>query len=305
MTTDPDPVSLPRFAPLGDMALYFDGQHDTATATLSSDTFPADASDLAFSFTFWMSPGPSGWDSAADRAEAEQTLLDVRAGSHGDPLITLSYGPGHQFGVFFPQSSPDKIHVDLAGLPAKWLYVLVAYSPRRGRDNPAALTMAFSDGGPAFTPPTTTLTGSVQLPPELRTVTLGQPVLDDDKGNDTAVPFQGMLTRLRLWNLDLSPDTALQNMWAEPIGPKAYAIGPLRADWRMNEGYGNTAFDYGNPGDDLLPIRYRPPTGSHLRLGGHAPATEPTWAVAELATLVRAATAQRMAQLLREGNPAQ
>lgn len=298
MTAALDTVSLPRFAPLGDMALYFDGLHNTATAALPADTFPAAASDLAFSFTFWMSPGPSGWDTAVDRADTEQTLIDLRAGPD-DPLITLKYGPGHRFVAVFPPSMPDEVSVELPGPPSKWLYVLVAYSPSRGRGNPAALTLAFSDGGPAFLPPATTLKPSAQVNAEPRTVTLAQPV--DDAG---AVPYQGMLTRLRLWGLDLPPDTALQNMWDEPIGPKAYAIGPLHADWRMNEGYGTTAFDYGNPGDDLLPVRYRPPAGSHLRLGGDAPATEPAWAVAELSTLVRAATAQRMTQLLREGDPA-
>jgi hypothetical protein len=304
MTAAPDPVSLPRFAPLGDMALYFDGRLDTATAVLPADTFPSDASDLAFAFTFWMSPGPAGWDTVVNRteaeAEAEQTVLDVGSGPD-DPLglITLKYGPGHRFGVVFPRSMPDEIPVDLPETSGKWLYVMFAYSPFRGRGNPAAVTMAFSDGGPGYLPKPTPLKGSVQLKAESRTLTLAQPV-DDTK----AVPYQGMLTRLRLWGHDLTPDTAFQTMWAEPIGPKAYEIGSLRADWRMNEGYGTTAFDYANPGDGLLPIRYRPPTGSHLHLGGSGtPATEPTWAVGELTTLVRAATAQPTAQLLREGNP--
>ncbi|MER5662749.1 hypothetical protein [Streptomyces mirabilis] len=286
-------VSLPRFAPLLNMALYFDGGREVATAPLPADLFPQNASDLAFTVTFWMNPGPAPWTAGNPTAgsDAPQTVLDVRGAS--GPVVSLAYGPGRKVTCTLPGSRPDISELAFDRLTAKWLYVIVVYSP-----NPTQLTLVVSDGGPTTASAVVPLAPQLLLGDEPRALTLGR------SGGQDGAPFQGMLTRLRVRRIAMEAADALAAMYDEPLGFQNNANDALAADWRMNEGYGTVAFDYATPGGPLLPLRYQPPPGNHLRLGDGDPATEPGWAVANLTALVRAETAQPMAQLLSMGGTA-
>ncbi|WRZ88643.1 hypothetical protein OHB54_05935 [Streptomyces sp. NBC_01007] len=286
-------VSLPRFAPLLNMALYFDGGRELATASLPADLFAQNASDLAFTVTFWMSPGPAPWTAGGPTAgsEAPQTVLDVRGAS--GPVVSLAYGPGRKVTCALPGTRPDLSELPFDRLTSNWLYVALVYSP-----NPTQLTLLVSDGGPTSVSAVVPLAPQLLLGDEPRTLTLGRSPSED------GAPFQGMLTRLRVRRTALDTTGALAGMYDEPIGFQNAVTDSLAADWRMNEGYGTVAFDYATPGGPLLPVRYQPPPGNHLRLGDGDPATEPVWTVANLTTLVRAETAQPMARLLNAGGTA-
>ncbi|MDH6221556.1 hypothetical protein [Streptomyces pseudovenezuelae] len=287
-------VSLPRFAPLLDMALYFDGLRTQATAALPPDLFAQDPGDLAFTVTFWMSPGPAPWPGAGPPVgpEAAQSVLDLRGPSGA--VLSLVYGPGRKLVCALPGSRPDLTELQLEGIAGPWIYVVLGYAPE-----PAQLTVRATDGGPAPAAAATELQVQLMLKNESRTLTVGRSAAP----GDGEVPYQGMLTRLRIRRTSPDPenDTTPGAMYDGPIGFRSATEGPFAADWRMNEGYGTVAFDYASPNGPLLPVRYQPPPGNHLVLGDGEPATEPVWTVARLSTLVRSATAQPMAHLFGTG----
>lgn len=299
-------VSIPRYAPLTNMALAFDGGATTAQALLPAGLIPATgpAGGPAFSLTFWMNAQPTLAEPANGNAGAQNAppaisgpvvVVDIRGPS--GPLATWSIGPDLTLSFSVTNFAPSGFGVGIGAYLSQWIFVASVYTPPGGQAPHGQVSLAVSNGGLPASPASGTLTNTPNPVQEDRWLTVGNvppgppgpPAPSQDLPPDLG-PFQGMIAQMRLWNVALSPADIEAHMYDDPIGPKAIVPGPVIGDWRMNEGYGTTAFDYANPGPDLIPARYQPPPGNHMTLGTGDPATEPPWVIADVLTQVQKVT---------------
>src|SRR5438067_13941120 len=98
LSITPPVVSIPRFAPLANMVLGFDGSATIAQALLPADLIPADKAPSPFSLTFWMNPQPTLEDNPENAPynpppamSGPMVVADIR-GEQG-PLVTWSIAP--------------------------------------------------------------------------------------------------------------------------------------------------------------------------------------------------------------------
>ncbi|WP_375038890.1 hypothetical protein [Actinomadura sp. NTSP31] len=280
--------SIARYAPVDDMALAFDGYRAFAQAVLPASLIPAGtAGGAAFSLTFWLNVQPV-LEKGADppTISGPMVVADIR-GARG-PLATWSIERDLTLGFAVPGSAPGALAVDLRPYLRRWVFVVSVYGPPADDHPHGQVGLLVSDGGPVRAPVTAELEITPNPAAEDRLLTVGNlPTAQYPEGLPDLGPLTGMITRMRLWTVALSSAAAAAHMYDAPIGPKGGARQSLAGDWRMNEGYGVTAFDYADPGPGTLPVRYQPPTGNHLRLGDGEPGTEPAWIIADLVTLVR------------------
>lgn len=272
-------VSMARYAPLGDMALHFDGQNAIATAPLPADLLAQATGAAPLSVTFWLNvpvPAPD-----IEPAPAPQAVLDVRGPS--GPLAAWTVGADGTLRVSLPSSPPEDAGVPLQPFAGQWVFVTTTYGPPDDTHPHGQVQLTVRDGGPTPVNSPVDLLVTPNPQHEDRVLTVGHPAVGS---SDNLLPLHGLITRIRLWSSALTSAQAGAAMYDYPVGPRAPLPGPLLADWRISEGYGDTAFDYASPAPDHLPVRYAPPPGNHLRLGGDGAGAVPVWTVADLTTLV-------------------
>ncbi len=260
-------ISIPRFFPLGDMALSFDGTATVAQATLAEPTnWPG-----GFSLTFWIN--------VAAAVESPQCVVEVYS---QQPSGVVAYWSVDSDLMLSCMLNGTKLPAaELSTYRGQWVFAATVYTPPDG-DQPGSLTLAVSDGSPV------TLQDPVKLVSHPAAGALGQILMlgaSSGLAMDYA-PFQGMITRIRLWSVPLTAPQLTTEMYDYPIGWKAAQAGSMISDWRISEGYGDVAFDYASAGGEFLPRRYEPPPGNHMMLGTGVPGTEPAWVIADLVTLV-------------------
>jgi len=310
-------VSIPRYAPLTNMALAFDGGATIAQALLPAGLIPATgpAGGSAFSLTFWMNAQPTLAEPANGNAGAQNAppaisgpvvVLDIRGPS--GPLATWSIGPDLTLSFSVTNFAPPGFGVGIGMYLSQWIFVASVYTPPGGQAPHGLVSLAVSNGGLPASPASSPLTNTPNPVHEDRWLTVGNvppgpPGPSQDLPPDLG-PFQGMIAQMRLWNVALSPADIEAHMYDDPIGPKAIVPGPVIGDWRMNEGYGTTAFDYANPGPDLIPARYQPPPGNHMMLGTGDPVTEPPWVIADVLTQVQKVTSVQVSPAAAPPAPA-
>jgi hypothetical protein len=295
-------ISIPRFSPLGDMALSFDGNATIAQATLR------DALNWGggFSLTFWINvPLPD--ESSSPRYP--QCLIEIYAPGNGpDDGLVAQWSIDSDFqlgcklltGPLAETATPPV--AELREYLGQWVFIATVYDPPAGDQNGqhGRLCVAVTDGSPVQNIPCADLATIPAAGAPGQILTLGS--ASGLAATDNA-PFRGMITRMRLWQsaLALDPQSLAAQMYDYPTGWKAYRDGSMVCDWRMSEGYGEVAFDYANAGGDRLPRRYEPPQGNHLNLGTGVPGTEPAWVVADLVTLVHNTAALPMPLVTARG----
>lgn len=290
--------SIARYAPLGDMALAFDGVATSATAELPVGLLPSDAEGDALdavSLTLWINvalPPGDGPGVAADfgtRSVAEiyapeagvLAALTLAPAAGETPALELSW---RLAGTVVSVSLP------VAEYAGRWAFVAAVHAPtipagtdEQGHATFGTLALTVTNGAPVPVHQEARLSGAIVARDQPRRLTLGGTA---DPGVTGAAPFHGAITRVRLWREPLTAAQAIGGMYDYPIGPRAYRGGTaLVADWRAGEGYGTTAFDYAGV-TSTVDLRYRPPGGNHLRLGDGEPGTAPGWVIADIATLV-------------------
>jgi hypothetical protein len=302
-------VSIPRYAPLANMVLAFDGSATIAQAPLPADLIPVGAAPggSPFSVTYWMNAQPTletgnenaPYDQPAQpRIPGPIMVADIR-GPHG-PLATWSIATDLTLSFSVMGISPPGFGVGIGPHLSQWIFVASVYTPPGDSGSLGEVGLMVSNGGQLTSPAAAQLTETPNPFHEDRWLTVGnlpwarfQAQQLPDLG-----PFQGMIAQMRLWNVALSPGDVEAHMYDDPIGPKAILRGPVIGDWRMNEGYGTIAFDYGSPGPELIPARYQPPQGNHMTLGTGDPATEPAWVIADVLTQVQKATSVQVSTTL-------
>ncbi len=254
-------TTLPRYAPIGDMALWFHTGRQIATTTLDQGTITRES---GFAVTFWMRP------------------TDSEEGTRY-PLAISSTPPGHLiFSVTHPMLLSARCKV-----PTVTTSTATSASVEAGVDWQMSMHPFVSDRGWAFTVGSYNHTRSEftlavmgKGPAEVRTIkgwvfpsSGPEPTLTVSVGQHPVAHenqrFRGAITRLRLWRTALTAEEAIAARFDQPLGPRTRYGDKLAADWRMCEGYGDTAFDHG-------------PHGTHLRLGNGTPGSEPTWVVANI-----------------------
>lgn len=307
-------VSIPRFAPLGDMALSFDGAATAAQTTLPTNLLatPENNGLKPFTVTFWMNAAPppetptseaaaTGPDTETGAAagpstpppstpppSTPQTVVEILGTSSG-PLAAITLDTDYVLTLQM-HALVDPVRIPLGPGVGSWVFVAASYSNTPGF---GTATLLVTDGRPQPFTAQNALAAAVTLSSQdtALTLTLGRATASDVT---PTTAYAGMLTRLRLWNTALTAEQAVAEMYVYPIGPQAYAAGPLIGDWRLSEGYGNVAFDYASAGDDRVPKQYAPPPGNHLTLGTARPdgivADAPGWVIVDLSTLVVKAT---------------
>ena len=287
-------VSIPRYAPLDNMALSFDGSATIAQAKLPASLLPPpeQATSAPFSLTFWMNAQPTLAPPASTEPEAPPAIsgpmvvIDIR-GHHGS-LATWSIGTDLTLGLAVTGNAVPGLGVNIGPYLSQWVFVASIYTPPQGQDSLGQVGLVVSNGGPMPSPVTGQLTQTPSPAPEDRWLTVGNLPYEQFSGTLPDLgPFQGMIAHLRLWGGALASSDIEAHMYDDPIGPKALLPGPVIGDWRMNEGYGTVAFDYASVGPSLIPDRYQPPPGNHMTLGTGDPATEPAWVIADVLTLVQ------------------
>jgi hypothetical protein len=294
----PAVVSIPRFAPLANMVLAFDGSATIAQAPLPADLIPANGAPSPFSLTFWMNPQPTletGNENAPydqqspPRISGPMVLVDIR-GQQG-PLVTWSIATDLTLSFSVASVPPGDFGVNIGPHLSRWIFVASVYAPPDGDQNQRGqVSLMVSNGGQMTTPATANLPNTPGPMHEDRWLTVGNLPTARFQVSDDLGPFQGMIGQMRLWNVALSQAQIEAHMYDDPIGAKAYRPGPVIGDWRMNEGYGTVAFDYANPGPELIPVRSQPPPGNHMTLGTGDPAAEPAWVIADVLTQVQKTT---------------
>jgi hypothetical protein len=286
-------VSIPRYAPLSNMVLAFDGSATIAQALLPAGLIPANGGPVPFSMTFWMNPQPTletpeGQDGEPQpRLSGPMVVADIR-GQQG-ALVTWSISVDLTLSYSVEGKTPFEFGVNIAPHLSQWIFVASAFSPPSDGNPHGEVSLMVSSGAQMTTPFVAPLDWTPSPSPQDRWLTVGNlpfGQFQSQKLEDLG-PFQGMIGQMRLWNVALSQTEIETHMYYDPIGPKAYVPGPVIGDWRMNEGYGTTAFDYASPGSPLIPVRYQPPPGNHMRLGTGDPATEPAWVIADVLTQVQ------------------
>jgi len=294
-------LSLPRYAPLANMVLAFDGSATIAQAPLPAGLIPADGppGGSPFSLTFWMNAQPtletggeggSGDQPSPPRISGPVVLADIR-GPNG-PVATWSLAPDLSLSFSVMNVSLADFSVGIGAHLSQWIFVASTYRPPGDSGSPGQVSLMVSNGSQVTAPASAQLTETPNPFHEDRWLTVGNlpyARFPHQQLPDLG-PFQGMIAQMRLWNEELGPDALQAHMYDDPIGPKAMLPGPVIGYWRMNEGYGSVAFDYANPGPGLLPVRYQPPPGNHMTLGTGDQATEPAWVIADVLTQVQKAT---------------
>ena len=301
------PESISRYAPLGDMALAFDGQNTAAQADLPPGLLLSGETGLdAFAVTFWMNT-PSPDPDPATAAPGQQVVAEIYGKTHGVILArwTVAFEPAR---AAAPEpaaaAAPEKatapnlvvtcnILQAVISIPlpsdhytGRWVFLATSYTPPPPDASPGNngfVILATSNGSPAIQHTGQQLQNPANPQAEERQLTLGNTASPAAGG---LTPYEGSLTRVRLWQTALDAVHGIATiMYDYPIGPRAYRTGPLIGDWRICEGYGTTAFDYSGEATTVR-TGYQPPPGNHMRLGTGQPGTEPTWVVADITTLV-------------------
>lgn len=291
-------LSLPRYAPLSNMVLAFDGSATIAQAPLPAALIPVGGSPggSPFSLTFWMNAQPTlQTDASGDPIEPHRisgpvVVADIR-GPNG-PLVTWSLATDLTLSFSVGIVTPPDLGAGIGSHLSQWIFVASTYSPPGDSDPLGAVGLIISNGGQIISSTTAQLADTPNPFNEDRWLTVGNlpyARFPNQQMPDLG-PFPGMIAQMRLWNAALGSGDVQAHMYDDPIGPKAVLPGPVIGAWRLNEGYGTTAFDYANPGPELLPVRYQPPPGNHMTLGTGDPATEPAWVVADVLTQVQKAT---------------
>jgi hypothetical protein len=313
------PVSIPRFAPLLNSALSFDGTGTFAQATLPAGSLPTANQGVGpFSLTLWLNvpafPAPAGNGSNTGTAEGTTgteppafslngsqvvvELLGAKSGTVASVLIdeNLNLGfqqGGYQSGGASAASVPLNATGSSPGYLGQWIFVAATYaraSTTNGAENPGSdVTVLVSDGSTPLAPQPASSGTYLTLQPDETALTLRLGCAAAPGQADLAA-YNGLLARVRLWSTALSNAQAAAVMYQNPIGPQAYQSQSLIADWRTCEGYGPMAFDYAGLSLPYIPEHYQPPPGNHLYLGAAQPdgfeANAPTWVIANIATLV-------------------
>lgn len=322
MTLTPSaPVSIPRFAPLLNSALSFDGTGTFAHASLPVSSLPTAGNGVApFSLTLWINvpappapPATTGSTGSADSGSSTGStetafslsgsqvvleLLGAKSGTVASVLIDQNYNLGFQQGGYQPGgASPAFVFLNATdstpGYLGEWIFVAATYAragTTNGAENPGSdLTVMVTDGSTPLAPQPASSGASIGLQPDETTLTLRLGSATAPGQADLAA-YNGLLARVRLWSTALSNDEATAVMYDNPIGPQAYQAQSLVADWRTCEGYGPVAFDYAGLSLGYIPKHYQPPPGHHLHLGATqsdgVQASAPAWAIANIATLV-------------------
>jgi hypothetical protein len=298
------PVSIPRFAPLLNSALSFDGTGAFAHATLPISSLPAAG---PFSLTLWLNvPAPAEAPAPAEQppafslngSQVVAELLGAKSGTVASVLIDENFNLGflqcgYQSGGANPAFASLTATGSSPGYLGQWIFVAATYvqaSTTNGAGSPGSdVTILVSDGSTPLVPGPVSSGTSITLQPDETALTLRLGCAAAPSQADLG-PYNGLLARVRLWSAALSSDQATAVMYQNPIGPQAYLSQSLIADWRTCEGYGPVAFDYAGLSLPYIPKHYQPPPGHHLRLGAPRPdgveAGAPTWVIANIATLV-------------------
>lgn len=234
------PTTVPRFAPLLDAVLMFDGVDDVVVANPVNPLL-----QKGFTALFWI--------------ELSQVVeLGRNAGVLG---IAGNTTQGAWWRVEATFTTPPQLRasfagtevvVPLAGLGSR-VFVATVY------DADAMSLTVTADGAISVTVNRTTPAGAI--PEATVPVTIGH----------TGVPadphYPGAIALVRLFNRPLSAAECADAMRRNTIGARAEVDG-LVGDWRLNEGYGTVAFDYAR-----MP-------GAGGDLGNGDPDAVPAWLIA-------------------------
>jgi hypothetical protein len=250
-------TSVPRWAPLVDVALLFDGVDDRVVA----DTPAALKEATSWTFGFWMRPAPTAGTTAAgaiaglDGADAAGAAWVLGAGQQ----LTVSYAGAQNvlsLAHYFREWT-DPVPAGFGDEPLsrwRWMYVSTVY------DGAAMSLTTLVNGGELMD---TVFLASSAAPPSAGQVTFGF-------GGAPAGPFYaGLLSRVTLWRRALSAYEVGDQMRSTMVGGKVMGMPDLVGAWRMDEGYGAVAFDYAS-----LP-------GSGGLLGAGDADQAPEWTVAD------------------------
>jgi hypothetical protein len=250
-------TSVPRWAPLVDMALLFDGVDDRVVAPTP------EALKIASSWTFgfWMRPAATEGASSAtgtmaglDGAESVGAAWSLGAGQQ----LTASFAGAQNvlsLADYFREWT-DPVPAGVEGPLSwwKWVYVATVYD-----DTAMSLTTLVNAGDLMDT----VFLASPAPPPAAGKVTFGY-------GGAPEGPFYaGMLSRVTLWRRALTAYEVGEQMRTALVGGQVMGMHDLAGAWRMDEGYGGIAFDYA-----ALP-------GSGGLLGDGNPDHAPEWTVAD------------------------
>jgi hypothetical protein len=214
-------TSIPRYAPIGDMALRFDGVDDVATAP-TPDRWVGSGS---FSVAFWMFPNI--------KAGCAMGVIGVGVGN--TPQVVWLIDANGQLNCTYAGVTNA---LDLAFYKNQWIFVTTVFDA-------TALKLSTMFNGGALQ-----ATNSVPsaVAKQVGTVTFGS------TGTSGTGFFYGALGRVGIWSAALTAQQIEKAMIANPVG--WVSVGddpPPSAIWRMNEGYGSMAFDYASPkGKDAM-----------------------------------------------------
>jgi hypothetical protein len=249
-------VSLPYFAPAGDMALRFDAGSSAGTR-LPDGLLAGDGFAMACWMTF-----PDGHKTDCCAVVVGNDTGGVAIGLLRSKVAMIPFrGPADGSGqlphhVTGPSYRPGQgwLYVAVSTTKPEWLRVLVV-----GDDPP----MTDESGLHAI---------SIAGFQHATLVRVGyQPGAWQEGGPK---PFRGAIARLRLWRKAMTFDELMAARFDLPT-VRAGHRPELAADWRMTEGQGEIAFDYAAPSTNLG--RLASPPGNHLRFTG-----DPMWVVANL-----------------------
>ncbi|HEX6941138.1 MAG TPA: LamG-like jellyroll fold domain-containing protein [Longimicrobiales bacterium] len=235
-------LSIPRFAPLMDMSLKFDGVDDIVTAPTPQDWTGSDG----FTVTFWA-------DLAEIEAGVSAGILGI-AGAGGD-------------GAFWAIDAAFRLHayfnhvenvLPLDAWGRGWVYVATIYDAMR-----MSLTTFVGRGDLSDT---VYLSSPSKLPTN-GNITIGH------AGTDAYPHFRGRISRISLFKVALRARDAIAARYDMQFGAEVRMRPDLVGSWRLNEGYGTIAFDYasaegcngilggGEPAAEPAWVIGRPPVG--------------------------------------------
>ena len=250
--------TIPRFDPIRNMALSFNGRNQYVLLSKSGDPNYGNL-DFSGAITIeaWVRQAVTDKPFSSDvRTIVVHNLTPAGAGSVFLRISQNCYQAGTSSGM---ASVPIPL-----GDPGNWVFLAGVY-------NPAARSwLLYRNGVASTTPPEThtDVTGPQSQQSATGSWTVG------GVGPDGRDSFFGLLTGVRVWKCARSASQVVADMnFTQPGAVYGIRDGEpvnlLAGNWHMNEGFLDTAFDYA----------YREGRGNNGSLGGGVKEHTPEWVV--------------------------